>query len=134
MEFVNFSIAQKLKEKGFPQVKKNTIAMYDEDGEWYSLSTTIDDFYYVFEDFDEHDYVCPTISQVLNWLGDEKQIYILVEPFPSMATKDKVCWSWSLKWNSDGVNIDHTFSDDFTYLTSKEAALAAIEYVFNNMI
>ena len=65
---------------------------------------------------------------------DEKQIYILVEPFPSMAIKDKVCWSWSLKWNSDGINIDHTFPDDFTYLTSKEAALAAIEYVFNNMI
>ena len=49
MEFVNFELAKKLKEKGFPQVKKNTIAMYDEDGEWYSLSTTIDDFYYVFE-------------------------------------------------------------------------------------
>lgn len=51
-----------------------------------------------------------------------------------MATKDKVCWSWSLKWNSDGVNIDHVFPDDFTYLTSKEAALAGINYILDNFI
>ena len=91
MEFVNFSIAKKLKEKGYPQVKKNTIAMYNEVGDWYSLVKNLVDFEYSFEDFDEHDYVCPTISQALDWLGTEKQIYILVEPFPSMATKDEVC-------------------------------------------
>ena len=134
MEFVTFELAKKLKEKGYPQIKKNTIAMYNEVGDWYSLAKNLDDFEYSFADFDEHDYVCPTISQVLNWLGDEKQIYILVEPFPSMATNDEVCWSWHFKWNSDGVNIDHTFPDDFTYLTSKEAALAGIEYTLNNLI
>ena len=136
MEFVNFEIAKKLKEKGYPQVEKNTIAMYSGYGEWFSLAKNLDDFEYSFVDFDEYDYVCPTISQALDWLGVEKQIYILVEPFPSMATKDKVCWSWSFKWNSDGINIDHTFpdTDGFVYLTSKEAALAGIEYILDNLI
>lgn len=33
MEFISFEIAEKLKDKGYPQVKENTIAMYDEYGE-----------------------------------------------------------------------------------------------------
>lgn len=81
MEFVSFEIAKKLKEKGFPQVKKNTLAMYDEDGCIYHLCPTLDinSFYYAFDDFDEHDCVCPTISQVLKWLREEeKKVEIVV--------------------------------------------------------
>lgn len=33
MDFVVFELAKKLKDKGFPQVKKGTLAMYNEDGE-----------------------------------------------------------------------------------------------------
>ena len=35
-EFVTFEISKKLKEKGYPQLKKNTLAMYNEVGEWFS--------------------------------------------------------------------------------------------------
>lgn len=79
MEFVSFEIAKKLKEKGYPQVKKNSLAMYNEDGDWYSLAKNLDEFEYSFEDFDEHDYICPTISQVLKWLRKEKSIYLSID-------------------------------------------------------
>lgn len=152
MEFVSFEIAKKLKEKGFD---RPCIYAYCEAGGWnkykqvqmpitHILRTNGNPFgtFYTGKNWNreyeinENKIRCsaPTISQVLNWLEVEKQIYILVEPFPSMATKDKVCWSWHFKWNSDGVNIDHTFSDDFTYLTSKEATLAAIEYTLDKLI
>lgn len=130
MEFVTFEIARKLKEKGYPQVKQNTLAMYDEDGKWYSMAETIDTAY-SFEDFDDRDCVCPTISQVLKWLREEKEIYIIVEPFPTMSTKNKICWSWSFKWKSDGAYIEHTFADDEGYSTFEQATLAGIEYVLD---
>ena len=133
MEFVNFEIAKKLKEKGYPQVKKNTIAMYNEDGDWYSLSTTLDDFYYVFEDFDEHDYVCPTIPQALKWLREEKKYHIkfdgnafgylfIVSDIPSEGGTDRYCSYY--KGPNDGGCWD----------TYEEAALAGIEYVLDNLI
>lgn len=78
MEFVSFEFAKKLKEKGFPQVKQNTLAMYDELGRWYSMTETIDEAY-SFEDFDEYDCVCPTISQVLKWLREEKKLHICID-------------------------------------------------------
>jgi hypothetical protein len=78
MEFVTFEIAKKLKEKGYPQVKKNTLAMYDEVGYWCSLAKNLDDFEYLFVDFDEHDCVCPTIAQVLEWLREEHCLHFEV--------------------------------------------------------
>ena len=133
MDFVVFELAKKLKDKGFPQVKKGTLAMYNEDGEWYSMAETIDEAY-SFEDFDEHDCVCPTISQVLKWLREEKEIYIVIQPFPTMATKNKICWSWDFKRNSDGAYIEHTSPDDVTYSTYEQASLAGIDYILENLI
>lgn len=130
MEFVNFKLARKLKDLGY---STPFFFFYRTDDQLIHHTMVGKPLVYG-ENIDNEVVIAPTISQVLNWLEVEKQIYILVEPFPSMATKDKVCWSWSLKWNSDGININHTFLDDFTYLTSKEAALAGIEYVLNNMI
>ena len=133
MDFVTFETAKKLKEKGYPQVKQNTLAMYDELGRWYSMAEAIDEAY-SFEDFDEYDCVCPTISQVLKWLREEKEMYIVIQPFPTLVTKNKICWGWTFKGNSDGVYIDHTFPDDVNYATYEQAAIAGIEYVLNNLI
>lgn len=85
MEFVNFEIAKKLKDKGFKC--QYPIAMYNEIGVFHALYTSADcnshiksvfgnREYYDYEDFDEHDYICPTISQVLKWLREEKKIHI----------------------------------------------------------
>lgn len=130
MEFVTFELAKKLKDLGY---NVPFFFFYRTDDQLIHHAAVGQPLVYG-KYVDNEVVIAPTVSQVLDWLGDEKQIYILVEPFPSMATKDKVCWSWHFKWNSDGVNIDHTFSDDFTYLTSKEAALAAIEYVLDKLI
>lgn len=132
MEFVSFEIAKKLKDLGY---NIPFFFFYRTDDRLIHHAMVSNPLVYG-EHIDNEVVIAPTISQVLDWLGSEKQIYILVEPFPSMATKDKVCWSWSFKWNSDGINIDHTFpdADGFVYLTSKEATLAGIEYALNNLI
>lgn len=79
-DFVTFELAKKLKEKGYPQEKESTLAMYNEDGEFHSLCQTIGDFEYLFEDFDENDYVCPTISQALRWLREYNDIDVIALP------------------------------------------------------
>lgn len=129
MEFVDFDLAKKLKEKGFPQKcfgkYEMASACYIDDGRFY-IGGCITEV--------EKAYTAPTISQVLKWLREEKEIYIVIEPFPTMATKNKICWGWSFKWHSDGIYIDHTFADDASYATYEEAAITGIEYVLDNLI
>ena len=50
-----------------------------------------------------------------------------------MAAKNKIVWAWGINWNSDGVDI-RTFSDDDTYISYEEAALAGITWVLDNII
>lgn len=102
-EFVTFEIAKKLKEKGYPQIEKWTLAMYNEDGEWYSLCPTFDEYYYDFKDFDRHDFVCPTISQVLKWFRKEKNICLSVDAEQKYSYEQHSCL-WKLRrcyyrWN-----------------------------------
>ena len=123
MDFVSFEIAKKLKDKGFPQVKENTIAMYDEDGEWYSMAETIGEAY-SFEDFDEHDCVCPTISQVLKWLREEKKIYVSVEV-------EREDW---FEYKIVQIIKNTRRTGTRVYKTYIEAILAGIEYVLDNSI
>lgn len=131
-EFVTFKISKKLKEKGFPQRKKNTLAMYNEDGEWFSLARYLDVDEYSFDDFDEHDCVAPTISQALKWLREQKNITIemfLYNGTYSYCVKSvtKICEDCSHQWLNDDTA-------DEEYDSYEEAALAGIEYVLNNLI
>lgn len=124
MDFVVFELAKKLKDKGFPQVKKGTLAMYNEDGEWYSMAETIGEAY-SFEDFDEHDCVCPTISQVLKWLRDEKKIVINIEYIPYTWQYKIIDISFERRFESYGRVIFSGY---------EEAAIKGIEYVLDNLI
>lgn len=121
-EFVTFELAKKLKEKGYPQLKKNTLAMYCEYGEWFSLARNLDEYEYSFVDFDEHDCVAPTISQALKWLREEKKIHIGVLYHGYYAV-----WIQPMKRNE----AEHVIHDCKTY---EEAELEAIEFVLNNLI
>lgn len=124
MEFVTFELAKKLKEKGYPQVKKNSLAMYNEDGDWYSLAKNLDEFEYSFEDFDEHDYICPTISQVLKWLRKEMSIYLSIDAEHEDWFEYKIVqMSKNIRGNSTHV-----------YETYDDAMLAGIEYVLDNLM
>ena len=131
-DFVPYEVAVKLGQKGFKQ-GYNIFGFRP----IFSNETTIrfisDIGAYEKEYFGEN-ITAPTISQVLKWLREEKKIYIVIQPFPTMATKNKICWSWDFKWNSDGAYIEHTFPDDVTYTTYEQAVLAGILYVLNNLI
>ena len=120
-DFVPFKLAVKLKEKGYPQVKENTIAMYNEEEEWFSLAKNLDDFEYSFEDFDDKDCVSPTIAQVLKWLRKEKKIFVSVE----VEYEDWFEYKIVQLIKSTGTRIYETYDD---------ARLAGIEYVLDNLI
>lgn len=139
MEYVDFNLAKKLKEKGF--TCQYPIAMYNELGVFYALYTSADcnpqiksvfgnREYYDYDDFDEHDCVCPTISQVLKWLREEKKIFIEVYMYNNH-------YLWEI-YNAEIVDIDMTqksekYSEE-EYLTYEDAAIAGIEYVLDNLI
>jgi hypothetical protein len=89
--------------------------------------------YYDYDDFDDHDTVAPTISQVLLWLREEKKIYVVVTPYPSMSTKDKVVWCYQIKHNSDGVFMDE-IDGLVSYMDYRCAAIAGFEYALDNLI
>lgn len=142
-DFVTYELAVKLKEKGF---NKPCIASYRGGKLSPHKKEILGESEYIDEDIsvsyksllrdarESLGVIAPTISQVLKWLREEKKIYIIAEPFPSMATKDKVVWGWSFKHNSDGAYIDHTYSDCASYMTCEFAALAGIDYVVDNLI
>jgi hypothetical protein len=124
IKFVDFKLAKKLKEKGYPQVKENTLAMYDENGEWFSLALTLDKDEYSFEDFDDRDCVCPTVAQVLTWLREEHKLHICAD-----LDVDKN-WFYSIE------GIDHNFEyvDEFEYHSYEEASVSGISYALNTLI
>lgn len=129
MDFVSFDLAKKLKEKGYPQVEKNTLAMYNEDGDWYSLAATLDDFCYCFHDFDEHDYVCPTISQALKWLREQHSIHVSTKPYPC---EDGAMWLYEIRRFNKYISIVEANKTGFT--REEHAALAGIEDALDNLI
>ena len=127
-DFVTYELAVKLKDKGFPQVKKGTLAMYDERGFWYSLAPTID-VEYSFESFDDYDCVCPTISQVLKWLREEKKLHL------ELWTVGKK----PIKWCHTITTLNHVgekqgWSSGTREDSYEAAAIAGIEYVIDNLI
>lgn len=132
MDFVTYKIGKKLQEKGYPHGynRFGYRPIYsDECTIRYLWDTGAYDKEYYGENIP-----CPTINEVLDWLRKEKEIFIIVEPFPTTATKNKICWCWHYKWNSDGVYMDSTFPDDLDYMTYEKAAIAGIEYVLDNLI
>jgi hypothetical protein len=142
-DFVIFSLAKKLKEKGFDC--NEPFAMYNELGIFHPLYTSCDETlencifgnrgYYDYDDFDEYDCACPTISQALKWLREEKKIHIefvaaaygynyIVSDTPEKGGTDRHCSAIKYEGPNDGGAWDKY----------EEAALAGIEYVIDNLI
>ena len=134
MEFLSFDLAKKLKEKGFEIPTRSIVAMYNEQGVFFTLTTAADyqvspsgykcRCYYDYDDFDEHDYIAPTISQVLKWLREEKKLHIIIP-----ASFDEGYW-----WEIRNFNKEISEYSDEEYKTYEESALAGIEYVLDNLI
>lgn len=141
MEFLSFDLAKNLKEKGF--VCDLPFAMYNELGQFYLLTTsapirkaesgyTYRD-YYDYEDFDENDFIAPTIAQVLKWLREEKNIHIS----PVL---------WGMGWYVDIQSFTKETDEDYVYYdvdnkfqsidyeTYEEAVIAGVNYCLENLI
>lgn len=144
-KFVPFKIAKKLKENGF---KEECVAhYYSNDPTCRIKNTALAD--YVQQPFCIESikrswnrcelnpcssgcyYDAPTISQVLKWLREEKNIHLIVEIADSG-------WYYTLypnvRWENDKLKSD-TYIMSFKHKTSyEEAVLAGIEYCLDNLI
>lgn len=148
-EFVPFKISKKLKEKGF---KEKCLAYYDVDdnvGLLYNMQYTDytspcqytdllkshnTDEAVVSLDDSEYCIDAPTISQVLKWLREEKEIEIVIEPIDTNTVfmgGEKYILSIYIN-RKRYYKIHHDKIDK--YVQWEEAALAGIEYVLNNLI
>lgn len=131
-DFVSFEIAKKLKEKGF--TCKLPFAMYNEIRQFCLLTTSAHYHvcasgykyreYYDYGDFDEYDYIAPTIDQVLEWLRKEKKIYVLIE------VEYEDWFEYKIVQTIKGIRGSNTR----VYETFEEAVLAGIEYALDNLI
>lgn len=139
-DFVTFEIAQKLKEKGF--TCKYPFAMYNELGIYHPLMTSADyetcdsgfkcRCYYDYDDFDENDYIAPTISQVLKWLRKEKLILIALSPMQEYDGDEMIEWCSSIyKADKQG---GMSWIEEFYYQSYEQAALVGIEYALNYLL
>ena len=114
-DFVNFDLAKKLKGKGFTW---DTIEVYERN----TLAC-------IYEDYPK-----PTISQVLKWLREEKNIHICIDIYDDGWFFDVASF---YKADTDVYEIDLPYkSSNATpdYDTYEQAALAGIEYVLDNFI
>lgn len=150
IDFVNFELAKKLKEKGF---KQKCLAYYDvEDnvGLLYNTQYTDEALPCQYTDLlqchntgeaetqpDDSGFCvdAPTISQVLKWLREDKNIHIefvaaaygynyIVSDTPEKGGTDRHCSAIKYEGPNDGGAWDKY----------EEAAIAGIEYCLDNLI
>ena len=132
-DFVTFDLAKKLKDKGF--IGNVDIGQYG--GYYYHDGEDIDVWYDCVDNADiaANEYLRPTISQAIKWLREEKELYIVIIPYPTMSTKSKVSFCWYYKCNSNGMYMDDELeADDNSYNSYEQAAIAAIEYIIDNLL
>lgn len=129
-EFVNFSIAKKLKGKGF---KEKCLLHYESTGGFYSNS--IDTYDRPNQELDYSDFLkcfnegnsiglidAPTISQVLKWLRKEKELFIEIYMYHN-------CYLWEI-YNTKIYDADFTQKSEkyseIEYETPEQATLVGI--------
>ena len=123
-DFVTFEVAKKLKEKGFVQ----GFNVYGIRPIYYNSDTIkfISDIgAYEAEYFGEN-ISCPTISQVLKWLREEKDLHIVIDIWERT-------WGYDILSLPDG-NCLHWTAYNEKINSYEKAALDGIEYVLNNLI
>lgn len=114
-DYVSFETAKLLKEKGFDCEKESITAMYRKDGEFYSLSSS-DPYYYDYNDFDEYDYIAPTIQMAMKWLREVHNL--VIEPYRTacgyLYTISSIPYGSTLYDNSQAFNGDDENSGQWT--------------------
>ena len=129
MEFVNFELAKKLKEKGF---KEDCLCHYITNDIVYNLESPIanNQMWFCHNKYDNiwhrDNYDAPTISQVLKWLREEKTLHVYIECIFSESS----IWICEVQL----IGSYERFYPPKDYETYEEAAIACIEYVLDNLI
>lgn len=123
-DFVPFELAVKLKVKGFD---------YPCISHYVNNQLYIAHYHNAFHSDNDESVDAPTISEVLKWLRKEKKIYVSILPFATHSTVDKVAFYYLIEYNSTGETMEGI--EQNTYCAEwKDAALAGIEYVLDNLI
>lgn len=136
-DYVSYETAKLLKEKGFVCKKESITAMYGEDGEFYSLSTA-DPYHFNWGDFDENDYIAPTLQSAMKWLREIQGLSIYFRAVWKDAEVQYGDWESAVvgyDWFVESL-LDNTYSKMSIepFLTYKEACEAAIKYCLENLI
>lgn len=133
-DFVNFKLAQKLKEKGFSLEKTEIYGIFDSDGLFHSQL-----YFNYIETMDCDEIIAPTISQVLKWLRKEKKIHITANIYQDESEDadgrivDKWrFWNWNIQSCISGNFLQE--EDGVEYESYESAIFAGIEYATNNLI
>ena len=116
-DFVSFSLAKKLKEKGL-----NFRTRY---GYLPPIKLVLESFNY--KDWSKSDgYPAPTISQVLKWLREEKKLHICIG----------ICIAPTFSWDYEIVNLDDDcyIHAECGYDSYEDAASNGISYILDNLI
>jgi hypothetical protein len=125
-DFVSFEIAKKLKEKGFNEPCRNAVNRFGCSylNGWCEYLDDRDNEFITQKDLKDDCYLLPTISQVLKWLRDNKNIYVTIDVEHENWFEYKI------------VQLQkHTRCNSTTvYATYDIARLAGIEYVLDNLI
>lgn len=136
MKFVNFSIAKKLKEKGF---KEECLCHYIGDDLVYNIESPIanNQLWFSHNKFDNiwhrDNYDAPTISQVLKWLREEKKILITIIPQEKNLGHDTLCFC-VYRITEDLYQPIYNGTINTLVDSYEETAIAGIEYVLDNLI
>lgn len=140
MKFITYEVAKKLKEKGF--TCQYPIAMYNELGSFHALYTSADHNqniksvfgdreYYDYDDFDDKDCICPTISQALDWLRTNHGIHVRADLWRKGWYFDVISYEYDESLNEYKVINKYQSKD---YKSYDDAMLVGIEYVIYNLI
>lgn len=125
-DFVPYELAKKLNDKGF--TCEYPFAMYTKYEQFCPLYTS-DEYFFRIDDFGKHNYIAPTISQVLKWLFDEKQLFINVNCniCDHFGLYFKVYKKCEETWEECATG------DDYFYHPT-EVIFAGIKYILDNLI
>lgn len=124
-DFVTYELAVKLKEKGF--FKTENINCCYLDGNLVQVKQHIN--------ISPYEYA-PTISQVLKWLREKKNIYVGISYMPKIINETGILNDFYYpSFQKIGLFEPMFFiGEDNTYDNYEEAALAGIEYCLDNLI
>lgn len=122
-DFVSFDLAKKLKKKGFPQYTEKSYFVGDHKKRMCSVGT----FLHVHTQNTEHLVAAPTISQVLKWLREVKNLCVEVH-ISMRGGWYNIIYEIAPR---RGFDLKHMLIEKKSY---EEAAIADIEYVIDNLI